>query len=106
MVNTQAIGGVAAKIEGFFDVCREKGLTGQQGVIIPAANATTLMVREDVIEAVAAGQFHIYPVRTIDEGIALLTGRPAGQRVRGRVASRRTRSTARWTMPCVIWARA
>jgi predicted ATP-dependent protease len=76
----QAIGGAAAKIEGFFDVCKEKGLTGQQGVIIPAANAVTLMVREDVIAAVAAGQFHIYPVRTIDEGIAILTGRPAGQR--------------------------
>ncbi len=76
----QAIGGATAKIEGFFDVCREKGLTGQQGVILPAANVQTLMLREDVVDAVAAGQFHIYPVSTIDEGIAILTGLPAGQR--------------------------
>lgn len=76
----QAIGGATAKIEGFFDVCREKGLTGEQGVIIPAANVATLMLREDVIDAVAAGQFHIYPVSAIDEGIAILTGMPAGQR--------------------------
>ncbi len=76
----QAIGGATAKIEGFFDVCKEKGLTGQQGVIIPAANAPTLMLREDVVDAVAAGQFHIYPVSTIDEGIAILTGLPAGER--------------------------
>lgn len=76
----QAIGGATAKIEGFFDVCREKGLTGEQGVIIPAANVATLMLREDVVEAVAAGQFHIYPVSAIDEGIAILTGVPAGQR--------------------------
>jgi predicted ATP-dependent protease len=76
----QAIGGATAKIEGFFDVCREKGLTGQQGVIIPAANVATLMLREDVVDTVAAGQFHIYPVTTIDEGIAILTGLPAGQR--------------------------
>lgn len=76
----QAIGGATAKIEGFFDVCREKGLTGEQGVIIPAANALTLMLREDVVDAVAAGQFHIYPVSTVDEGIAILTGLPAGAR--------------------------
>ena len=76
----QAIGGATAKIEGFFDVCKEKGLTGEQGVIIPAANVATLMLREDVVEAVAAGQFHIYPVSAIDEGIAILTGAPAGQR--------------------------
>jgi predicted ATP-dependent protease len=76
----QAIGGATAKIEGFFDVCKEKGLTGEQGVIIPAANVATLMLREDVVEAVGAGQFHIYPVKTIDEGIAILTGAPAGQR--------------------------
>ncbi|HSN74172.1 MAG TPA: AAA family ATPase [Anaerolineae bacterium] len=76
----QAIGGATAKIEGFFDVCKEKGLTGQQGVILPATNGPTLMLREDVVEAVAAGQFHIYPVTTIDEGIAILTGLPAGER--------------------------
>ena len=76
----QAIGGATAKIEGFFDVCQEKGLTGQQGVILPAANVATLMLREDLVDAVAAGQFHIYPVATIDEGIAILTGLPAGER--------------------------
>jgi predicted ATP-dependent protease len=64
----QAIGGATAKIEGFYDVCREKGLTGQQGVIIPAANVATLMLREDVVDAVAAGQFHIYPVTTLRRG--------------------------------------
>src|SRR3972149_286067 len=76
----QAIGAVNAKVEGFFDVCRAKGLTGEQGVLIPASNVRNLMLREDVVEAVAAGQFHVYPVRTIDEGIALLTGREAGER--------------------------
>lgn len=78
----QAIGGATIKIEGFFDVCRAMpgGLTGDQGVIIPAANACNLMLREDVIQAVAAGRFHIWPVRTVDEGIALLTGAPAGER--------------------------
>ncbi len=76
----QAIGAVNAKIEGFFDVCRARGLTGDQGVLIPASNIRHLMLREDVVEAVAAGQFQIFPVQTIDEGIALLTGREAGDR--------------------------
>jgi lon-related putative ATP-dependent protease len=78
----QAIGGATLKIEGFFEVCRAMpgGLTGEQGVIVPAANVPNLMLREDVADAVAAGQFHIYPVRTIDEGIELLTGIPAGER--------------------------
>ncbi|MGQ9491087.1 MAG: AAA family ATPase [Anaerolineae bacterium] len=78
----QAVGGVTAKIEGFFDVCRAMpgGLTGDQGVIIPAANVPNLMLREDVVAAVAAGRFHIWPVRTVDEGIELLTGVPAGER--------------------------
>lgn len=74
----QAIGGVNEKVEGFFDICRVKGLTGKQGVLIPAANVRNLVLRSDVIEAVAQGQFHIYPVRTIDEGIELLTGVRAG----------------------------
>jgi ATP-dependent Lon protease len=74
----QAIGGGNEKIEGFFDVCRAHGLTGQQGVLIPASNVRNLVLRADVIEAVAQGQFHIYPIRTIDEGIALLTGVRAG----------------------------
>lgn len=76
----QAVGGVNAKIEGFFAVCKAKGLTGDQGVILPAANVPNLMLEEEVIDAVRAGQFHIWGVRTIDEGIELLTGRPAGQR--------------------------
>jgi lon-related putative ATP-dependent protease len=74
----QAIGGANEKIEGFFDVCRVQGLTGQQGVLIPASNVRNLVLRADVIEAVAQGKFHIYPIRTIDEGIALLTGVGAG----------------------------
>lgn len=75
----QAIGGVNAKIEGFFDVCKARGLTGEQGVLIPASNVRNLMLREDVIEVVREGKFHICSVRTIDEGIALLTGVPAGE---------------------------
>ena len=74
----QPIGGVNQKIEGFFDVCQARGLTGDQGVIIPTANLRHLMLRQDVIDAVAAGQFHIWAVDTIDEGIALLTGLEAG----------------------------
>lgn len=76
----QAIGGVNEKIEGFFAVCRIKGLTGSQGVLIPESNVKHLMLGEDVIEAVREGKFHIYAVTTIDQGIALLTGREAGQR--------------------------
>jgi lon-related putative ATP-dependent protease len=76
----QAIGGVNEKIEGFFDVCKARGLTGAQGVLIPAANAQHLMLREDVIEAVSADRFAIYAVSTIDEGIELLTGLKAGER--------------------------
>jgi lon-related putative ATP-dependent protease len=76
----QVIGGVNEKIEGFFDVCRARGLTGEQGVLIPAANVKHLMLRQDLVEAVAAGQFHIYPVETIDQGIEILTGLPAGER--------------------------
>ncbi len=76
----QAIGGVNEKIEGFFDICRARGLTGTQGVLIPQANVQHLMVRRDVIEACAAGRFSIYPITRISEGIALLTGTPAGER--------------------------
>lgn len=75
----QAIGGVNEKIEGFFDICKERGLTGHQGVIIPKSNVKNLMLRRDVIEAVRAGQFHIYPIETIDQGIEILTGIPAGE---------------------------
>ena len=76
----QAIGGVNEKIEGFFDVCNRRGLNGEQGVLIPAANVKHLMLRRDLVEAVAEQKFHIYPVSTVDEGIELLTGLPAGER--------------------------
>jgi lon-related putative ATP-dependent protease len=74
----QPIGGVNEKIEGFFDVCKAKGLTGTQGVLIPHQNVQNLMLRSDVVAAVKDGKFHIYPVRTIDEGIEILTGVEAG----------------------------
>jgi lon-related putative ATP-dependent protease len=76
----QVIGGVNEKIEGFFDVCAKRGLTGSQGILIPAANVQHLMLRRDVVDAVRAGRFRIYPVQTIDEGIELLTGVAAGVR--------------------------
>lgn len=75
----QAIGGVNEKIEGFFDVCRIKGLTGKQGVVIPRANLRHLMLRDDVTAAVREGRFHIYPVQTVDEGMEVLTGHAAGE---------------------------
>ncbi|NVJ93734.1 MAG: AAA family ATPase [Methylocystaceae bacterium] len=75
----QAIGGVNEKIEGFFDVCMARGLTGLQGVLIPKDNVVHLMLREDVVKACAKGKFHIYPVETIDQGIEILTGVPAGE---------------------------
>ena len=74
----QPIGGVNEKIEGFFDICRERGLTGKQGVLIPAANVEHLMLKDEVVAAANAGQFHIYPVRTVDEAIEILTGMPSG----------------------------
>ncbi|MEA3337265.1 MAG: ATP-binding protein [Chloroflexota bacterium] len=76
----QAIGGVMAKIEGFFDICVAKGLTGEQGVLIPVANVPNLMLRDDVVQAVADGKFHLFPVSTVDEGISILTGVDAGER--------------------------
>ena len=75
----QAIGGVNEKIEGFFEVCKANGLTGQQGVMIPESNVQNLMLKEAVVEAVKAGKFNIYSVKTIDEGIEVLTGTKAGQ---------------------------
>jgi lon-related putative ATP-dependent protease len=76
----QAIGGVNEKIEGFFDVCHGRGLTGGQGVVIPRANVEHLMLRADVVEAAARGAFRIYAVETVDQGIEILTGTPAGER--------------------------
>jgi predicted ATP-dependent protease len=75
----QAVGAVTAKVESFFRLCDERGLTGQQGVLIPRANIRNLMLREDVVAAVEAGKFHIYAISTVDEGIELLTGIPAGK---------------------------
>jgi lon-related putative ATP-dependent protease len=75
----QAIGGVNEKIEGFYDVCQARGLSGEQGVLIPASNVQHLMLRQDVVEAVEAGRFHVYPVETVDQGIEILTGLPAGE---------------------------
>jgi lon-related putative ATP-dependent protease len=75
----QSIGGVNEKIEGFFDVCAGRGLTGDQGVMIPAANVNNLMLRKDVLEAVDQGRFHVWHVSTIEQGIEVLTGVPAGQ---------------------------
>ncbi len=76
----QPIGGVNQKIEGFYDVCRVKGLTGRQGVIIPVENVEDLMLRDDVVEAVAAGKFQVLPVASVEEGIEMLTGIKTGQR--------------------------
>ncbi len=76
----QAIGGVTYKIEGFFDLCRKRGLTGEQGVIIPVANVRELVLKDEVVEAVKCGTFHIYPISHIDEGIELLMSMPAGKK--------------------------
>ena len=75
----QPIGGVNEKIEGFFDVCKHRGLTGDQGVIIPRTNIGNLMLREDVINAVNEGKFHIYAIDNVDDGIEILTGIKAGK---------------------------
>jgi lon-related putative ATP-dependent protease len=76
----QAIGGVNEKIEGFFEVCKAKGFTGHQGVMIPESNMQNLMLKEEVVDAVKAGLFHLYSAKTIDEGIEVLTGTKAGER--------------------------
>lgn len=81
----QPIGGVNEKIEGFFDICNGRGLTGEQGVLIPASNVVHLMLRKDVVAAAEAGKFHIYAVSSIDEGISILTAKPAGVRGAGGV---------------------
>jgi lon-related putative ATP-dependent protease len=74
----QAIGGVNEKVEGFFDICRQRGLDGRQGVVIPASNVKHLMLKQEVRDAVREGRFHIYPAVTIDDCLGLLTGKPAG----------------------------
>lgn len=86
----QAIGGANEKIEGFFEVCKAKGLTSQQGVIIPESNVQNLMLKDEVVDAVKAGNFHIYPVKTIDEGIEVVTGVKAGLRRSDRTFDEKT----------------
>jgi lon-related putative ATP-dependent protease len=76
----QAIGGINEKIEGYYEVCKAKGLTGEQGILMPESNVQNLMLKEEVVEAVRAGKFHIHSVKTIDEGISILTGKKAGSR--------------------------
>lgn len=76
----QPIGGVNEKIEGFFAVCKNRGLTGDQGVVIPRANVKNLMLKKEVVEAVESGKFHVYAASTVDEAIEILTGMPAGER--------------------------
>jgi predicted ATP-dependent protease len=80
MGEVQPVGGINDKIEGFFDICRAQGLTGRQGVLIPRRNLPNLMLRPDVVQAVALGQFQIHAVAHVDEAIAHLTGLPAGAR--------------------------
>jgi predicted ATP-dependent protease len=77
----QPIGGVNEKIEGMFDICSLFGLTGSQGVIIPHQNVKNLMLREDVVEAIRSEKFHVYAIKTVDEGIEILTGRKAGDKI-------------------------
>jgi lon-related putative ATP-dependent protease len=98
MGNVQPIGGVNEKVEGFFETCRQRGLIGEQGVMIPEQNVVNLMLRAQVRQAVEEGLFHVYPVRTVDEGLEILTGIPAGElqedgtypedSIHGRVAAR------------------
>ncbi len=76
----QPVGGVTRKIEGFFDICKHKGLTGKQGVIMPKKSVRDLMLKKKVVEAVKKGKFHIYPIKTIEEGVEILTGMRAGKR--------------------------
>jgi len=76
----QPIGGVNEKVEGFFDICRMGSPTGSEGVLIPRRNLHHLMLREDIVDAVAAGQFHVYAIESVDEGLEVLTGHPAGKR--------------------------
>jgi predicted ATP-dependent protease len=81
----QAIGGVNEKIEGFFDICNRRGLTGEQGVLMPLANVKHLMLKKEVVHAVESGTFHVYPVDHIDQALEILTGVAAGARKKGGV---------------------
>jgi predicted ATP-dependent protease len=81
--DVQAVGAVTRKVEGFYAACKLQGLTGAQGVIVPRANLVNLMLSEEVVDAVERGEFHVWAVSSVDEGIELLTGRPAGERESG-----------------------
>jgi Lon-like ATP-dependent protease len=83
----QAIGGVNEKIEGFYAVCQAKGLNGEQGVMIPASNLCDLMLKQEIVDAVDRGRFHIWSVASVEEGIEVLTGVPAGRKEDGSFAS-------------------
>ncbi len=91
----QPIGGVNEKIEVFFDVCRRQGLTGTQGVLLPPQNVDDLMLKQDVVDTVAAGQFHLYPIPTIDDGLPILSGVDAGT-VNRRVDAQLRRYAEQW----------
>jgi predicted ATP-dependent protease len=78
--DVQAVGSLNEKVEGFFAVCRERGLDGKQGVLVPAANVKNLVLRRDVMEALRAGTFHLYAIETVDQGLEALTGLAAGER--------------------------
>ncbi len=77
--SVQAVGGINEKIEGFFELCRERGLTGTQGCLIPSANVRHLMLKNEVREAIAEGRFHVYPIDDVDQGLSMMTGRPAAE---------------------------
>jgi len=77
----QPIGGANEKIEGYFEICKSRGLDGLHGVVIPQSNVRNLMLKQEVLDAVKNGKFHIYPVSTIEEGIEVLTGKPAGKQL-------------------------
>jgi predicted ATP-dependent protease len=86
----QPVGGVTAKVEGFFEVCRQAGLTGTQGVLVPRANVRHLMLKPTVVEAVGAGRFHVFAIEAVDDALALLGGTPAvafHQRIEDRLAA-------------------
>lgn len=78
--HVQPVGGVNEKIEGFFDLCKERGAMGDQGVIIPASNKRHLMLKQEVVNAVHSGKFHVYAIESVDQGMEILTGVPAGER--------------------------
>jgi predicted ATP-dependent protease len=77
----QPIGGANEKIEGYFEVCKARGLDGLHGVVIPQSNVRNLMLKQEVLDAVKDGKFHVYPVSTIEEGVEVLTGKPAGEQL-------------------------